>query len=402
MQNNRIRVIHTNDTIYTFAGNGNGGSSGNNGPATAAAMHQPVGVATDTAGNVYITDQVNNLIRKVNTGGIIITIAGTGFAGYSGDNLQATAAEINKPCQITADRHGNIFFADNNNFCIRKINTNGIITTVAGNGTTGYSGDYGQATAAKLGGPVGIAVDTFGNMYISDPVNYDIRFVNTSGIITTLAGTQTYGYTGDGGPAASAELGYIGQIMVDYSLNIYLTDPSFNRVREISGGIINTIAGSGGSGFSGDGGQATLAGMDAPYGLAMNPMGLMFISDQLDHHVRELIGLMGVNEVRANSEELIVYPNPSNGVFAISINNYQLAISNLVEVYTMLGQKVYSTNYQITTGEALMSSKGIIGNTNKSSNFQIDLSGQAPGVYLYHVISANGNLIYTGKLILEK
>jgi len=390
VNNNRVRIVNAFDTIYTFAGKGIGSYSGDNGPATAAELNMPIGVALDNAHNVYISDQKNNRIRKVNTNGIITTIAGNGIAGYQGDQQQGTAAEIDKPCQVATDKLGNVYFAEESSFCIRKVNTNGVISTVAGNGTSGYSGDGLQATAAQLGGPVGVAVDTFGNIYISDPANYHIRMVDTNGIISTIAGTGTYAYTGDNGPATAASLGFTCDLLADNNGNLFVTDPSFNRVREISNGIIYTVAGSGSAVFSGDGAQATQAGMDAPYGLAMNLLtGTLYISDQLDNHVRELLGLAGVNEVRTKSEELMVYPNPSNGNFTVSFSHpVPIAIGIvsgshlMVEIYNSLGEKIYSQTF----------------NT-QHSTFNIGI--QPAGIYLYRVINESGNLVGEGKLILQ-
>jgi hypothetical protein len=396
MQNNRVRVVNARDSIFTFAGNGTGNYSGDNGAATAAELNLPAGVALDNAHNVYISDQRNNRVRKVNTSGIITTIAGNGIAGYQGDNQQGTAAEIDKPCQVATDKLGNVYFAEENSFCIRKVNTNGVISTVAGNGTSGYSGDGLQATAAELGGPIGVAVDTFGNIYISDPGNFHIRKVNTNGIISTIAGTGSYGYTGDNGPATAAAVGFICEILADNNGNLFVADPSFNRVREISGGIITAIAGSGSATFSGDNGPAIQAGMDAPYGLAMDlTTGIPFISDQLDNHVRELYGgIAGVNEVKVESESVKVFPNPNNGVFTLQLSvPIAIGISgqSSVEVYNMLGERVYSAS--------LNPSQGATSSTTISLPFGESQSGA--GVYFYRVILENGDLVGEGKFVIQ-
>jgi sugar lactone lactonase YvrE len=185
----------------------------------------------------------------------ITTIAGTGTAGYSGDGGQATSTQLNFPLGVTVDAQGNVYVADTSNNRVRKI-SGGIITTVAGTGTPGFAGDGGQATSAQLNIPGGVAVDSQGNLYIADEGNQRVRKVS-GGIITTVAGIGTAGYSGDGGQATSAQLNFPHGVEVDAQGNVFITDTDNSRVREVTGGIITTIAGNGTAGFSGDGGQAT-------------------------------------------------------------------------------------------------------------------------------------------------
>ena len=217
------------------------------------------------------------------TTGIITTIAGNGIAGYSGDGGLATNAELNNPYGVAVDSNGNIYIADTNNNRIRKVNsTTGIITTIAGNGTAGYSGDGGLATNAELYYPYGVAVDSNGNIYIADTYNNRIRKVNsTTGIITTIAGNGTAGYSGDGGPATNAQLNYPYGVAVDSSGNIYIADTDNNRIRKVNSttGIITTIAGNGNPGYSGDGGPATNAELYDPSGVAVDSNGNIYIAD---------------------------------------------------------------------------------------------------------------------------
>jgi uncharacterized protein (TIGR03437 family) len=251
-------------TINTFAGNGTIGYSGDNGPATSAQLNQPWGVAVDAAGNVYIADTVNNRIRKV-ANGVISTVAGNGTLGYSGDDGPATSAQLSWPEGVAVDSAGNLYVADQNNNRIRKV-SNGVITTVAGNGMPGYSGDNGPATSAQLYGPVGVAVDSAGNLYIADQPNNRIRKVS-NGVITTVAGNgpDLYGnggYSGDNGPATSARLNWPGDVAVDFAGNLFIADYRNNRIRKVSNGVITTAI-----------------YWDYPQGVGVDAAGNLFIAD---------------------------------------------------------------------------------------------------------------------------
>jgi len=279
--------------IYTVAGIGptypnTGSYSGDGGQATAAGLNYPYCIALDTSGNLYIADGGNNRIRKVNAQGVISTIAGNGTAGYSGDGGPATAAEIGGPEELTIDVNGNIYFSDAGTR-IRKINTAGIISTIAGNGTQGYSGDGGPAIAAEFQYAYGVAVDASGNIYVADYDNNRIRMVNTSGIINTVAGNGTKGYSGDGKQATAAEIYEPVGICLDAAGNLFIADMSNNRVRKVNvSGVITTVAGSANSGYNGDGGPATKAGLNALTGVAVDAAGNIFIADRLNSVVREV------------------------------------------------------------------------------------------------------------------
>jgi sugar lactone lactonase YvrE len=220
-------------TITTIAGTGGYGGSGDGGPATSAQLWDPRGVAVDSDGNIYIADPGNYRIRKVDSSGNITTFAGNGTPGYSGDGESATSAQLNNPNGIAVDSLGNIYIADQYNYRIRKVDSDGKITTIAGNGTPGYSGDGGPATSAQLYNPSGVAVDSDGNIYIADNNNYRVRKVDSSGKITTFAGTGTAGYSGDGGPATLAQLNWPYGVAVDSVGNIYIADRSNNRIRKV-------------------------------------------------------------------------------------------------------------------------------------------------------------------------
>jgi sugar lactone lactonase YvrE len=264
--------------------------------ATDAELDKPHAVHIDGSGNIYIADTDNHRIRKVDAGtGIITTIAGTGERDYSGDGEAATGAELNKPRGIHIDGSGNIYIADTDNHCIRKVDTEtGIITTIAGTGgKRGYSGDDGPATEAKLRKPRGIYIDTSGNIYIADTDNHRIRKVDTEGTITTIAGTGRRGYSGDDGPATDAKLRKPRGLYVDTSGNIYIADTDNHRIRKIdTDGIITTIAGSwtwfNRGGYSGDGGPATDAKLRKPRGLYVDTSGNIYIADTDNHRIRKV------------------------------------------------------------------------------------------------------------------
>jgi sugar lactone lactonase YvrE len=280
--------------ITTVAGNGTPGFSGDGGPATSAQLNIPYGLAVDDSGNVFVADTFNNRVRKIDGSGTITTVAGTGTAGFSGDGGPATSAELGGPTAVAVDASGNLYIADNSNHRVRRVDGSGTITTVAGNGTQGFAGDGGPATSAQLSLPNAIAVDDSGNLYIASYDYHRVRKVDGSGTITTFAGTGTPGFSGDGGPAASAELYYPEGLAVDGSGNLHIADNSC-RVRKVSGsGTITTVAGNastpGSCGFSGDGGPATSAELNQPRGLAFDGSGTLYIADYSNHRVRMVNG----------------------------------------------------------------------------------------------------------------
>src|SRR6185437_13122519 len=281
--NNRIRKVQTIGIITTIAGTGVQGYSGDGGPATAAQIGlgggtvNIQGVAVDAIGNFYIADFYNSRVRKVDTSGIITTVAGNGISNFNGDGGQATAAEISEPSGVAFDAANNLYVAGGG--YVRKVNTLGIISTVAGNGTAPSSGDGGQATAAGLV-PWGVTIDAVGNMYIADRTNNRVRKVNTSGIISTVAGyTNTTGYNGDGGQATLAKLYNPKGVVVDAVGNLYIADSDNYRVRKVDlSGIITTLIGNGTAGYTGDDGLATAAEIDPPSGIAIDTKGNFYIS----------------------------------------------------------------------------------------------------------------------------
>ncbi len=293
-----VQIIDPGWIITTVAGQGGTHSyGGDGGPAASAFLNAPSGLSLDSnTGALYIADYSNNRIRKVDLSGTITTVAGTGTGGYSGDGGLATQAKINRPYDTVVDESGNLYIADYSNYRVRKVDPNGVITTVAGTGTSGYSGDGGPATSAKLYYPTGLALDEAGNLYITDSINARVRKVDPSGIITTVAGTGTSGYSGDGGPATQAQLGlFLYGIDVDQAGNLFIADFKNHRVRKVnlSTGKITTVAGNGTAATSGDGGPATQASLNNPADVAFDSYGNLFIAEASGNVVR-MINAAGV------------------------------------------------------------------------------------------------------------
>ncbi len=282
------RVFGQGGIITTIAGTGIWGFSGDGGPATAAYLHECRGVAFDHNGNIYICDESNYRVRKINSLGIISTFAGSGAIGglgsFSGDGAQASSACLNEPFDVATDKHGNVFISDQQNNRIRRVDTSGVISTFAGNGLNASSGDGGPATAASISLPMGICVDTFGNVYICEGAC--IRKINTLGVISTVAGNDTATFLGDGGQATNAQFAP-WDVKTDVFGNLFIRDDF--RIRKVNNlGIISTIAGNGVAGNSGDGGMATNAQIDYGNGLAIDDFGNIYFCDEESNRVRKI------------------------------------------------------------------------------------------------------------------
>ena len=333
--NERIRKVSTDGTISTIAGQ-HLGFSGDGGLAVAASLYNPYGVAADTSGNIFIADTENNRIRKITPDGLINTVAGTGSTVFAGDGGPSTSAEIYAPFGVALDSGGNLYIADTGNYRVRKVTSDGIVTTVAGNGTQGFSGDGGPATAAELEGPSGVALDKSGNLYISDAgavrkvtpggtiqtiigqgglvcstpstalcirshgvtvdtlgnlyvaADSQVLKMTPDGTVTRVAGTGTPGFCGEGGPcgdsgpATSAHLDIPWGVAVDAAGNLYISDWGSVRIHKVTpDGTISTIAGTGASGFSDDGGPAATAQLYRPAGIALDALGNLYVADYL-------------------------------------------------------------------------------------------------------------------------
>jgi len=280
--------------ITTVAGNGTFGFSGDGGPATSAQLNAPFGVALDSAGHLYIADTGNQRIRKVDAEtGIITTVAGNGSFGFSGDGGPATSAQLKNPFSVAPDSAGHLYIADLGNQRIRKVDTGtGIMTTVAGNRSFGFSGDGGPATSAQLHAPLDVALDSAGHLYIADLGNRRIRKVDTgTGIITTVAGNGSFGISGDGVPATSARLASPLGVALDSAGHLYIAENFTHRIRKVDAltGIITTVAGNGSFGFSGDGGPATSAQLNLPVGVALDSADHLYIADLQNRRIRKVV-----------------------------------------------------------------------------------------------------------------
>ncbi len=318
--------------INTVACGGGYGYTGDGGPATAATMGGALGVAVDLAGNIYFPDQDNGVIRKVNAAGIITTFAGGG--GSAADGIAATSAGLSLSATgaITIDRYGNVIFAET--YRVRKVTVaTGIISTIAGSTTAGYTGDGGPATAATFSAIFGVFMTHSGELYITDQGNSRIRKVNSSGIIRTVAGCGLLGFTGDGGPATAARLDHPAQVAVDTADNLYITDCSNNRIRKVNtSGIITTFAGNG-STSGGDGGPATAAGLSYPSGVCVDNMGNVYIADFHSSRVRVVNRLGTIVTMAGNGSGVVSMVNDIPATSAGLTNIWTIGIDNFSNIY---------------------------------------------------------------------
>jgi len=352
--NYRIRKINKAGIISTFAGTGVSGFSGDGGPAILAKIGNLVSVAVDDTGNVYVADGggLNNRIRKINKSGTITTIAGNGSSTFSGDGGPATAAGFSDLVALTIDHANNIYVSDigpGYNSRIRKITTTGNISTIAGGGT---GGDGGPAIAARLILPTGVAVDKSGNVFIADNQTSTIRKVSaTSGIITTVAG----GGTGaDGGPADSAQITvWYNSVTVDDTGNLYIADFGNHLIHKVNrADSISIIAGTGASGSGGNGGPAIAATLEDPMGIIIDHLGNIYFTDA--GSIRKISGDTAVSGGTGASvanimrkEDVSIYPNPAHDLIQInSLNNIQT-----ITITNAIGQIVYSNSCNTTKAQ---------------------------------------------------
>jgi sugar lactone lactonase YvrE len=383
--NNCIREVNSNGNIATVAGNDSpgylAGGTTTNGGLEELSLNKPSGVAVDGAGNLFIADTDNNCIREVYSNGIVATVAGNGSAGYSGDGTQATNASLNSPSGIAVDAAGHLFIADTENNCIREVYASGIVATVAGNGEAGYSGDGGPATNASFSYPIGVAVDGAGNLFVADLGNNRIRKVGFNGIVTTAAGNGSAGYSGDGGMATGASLSSPSGLVLDGSGNLFIADTYNNRIRKVNGsGIITTVAGDGSAGYSGDGGAATNARLSYPFGVTVDGGGNPFVADMGNNRIRRILS--------AAPPTLTLYNVTANnaGNYTLIITDAWGSVTSSVATLTVASLPVITSEPQsLTVTNGSRAGFGVLG------------SGTAPLRYQWQ---KNGAMLSDGGVLL--
>jgi len=368
INNHRIRrVDYFTGVITTYAGNGTAGNGGDGGLASSAQLNQPNAIIFDLSGNLYVADAGNNVIRKISTGGIITTIAGNGTPGYSGDGGNATTAQLKYPTGVCIDTEGNLIIGDNGNYTVRKVTKSGIITTIAGDGNYGSIGDGGAAISAEFKWISGVYVDKEDNIFVSDAIDNRIRKINKSSIISTVVGTGVGGYNGDGGLADTSKLNIPSNIFVDSSDNLYIPDYGNRRIRKVSKyGIITTIVGCGIGGFSGDGGTATSAKIGGVQGITIDSKGNLLIADANNNRIRKVTFNVGVNNIENPQNNISIYPNPATNQINITATT---KIESIIITNT-IGQVVFNRSYTHT------------------QKAQIDISHLEAGIYFIKIISS--------------
>ncbi len=350
--NNRIRKISASTGfINTIAGTGTAGYSGDSGQAVNAEINQPIGIALSRlTGDVYFAEYGNNTIRKVNQStGLISTVAGTGIAGYSGDNGPAINAKLYFPLGVCLDTLDNVYFSDAWYGRVRKVEVaTGIITTIVGNGISGYNGDGILATNAQLNYPTGVCLDDSSNLYITDCFNSRVRKVNAiTGLISTIAGNGTSGFSGDGGIATSATLTSPAGVFVDDTGHVYISVPNNRRIRKVnaSTGIITTIAGNGSGGFAGDGGLATDAKLNNPKSPFFDKQGNLYIADSQNNRIRKVVSNITAIKNSGGLSEISIYPNPANEL----VNITGITGATSIRMYDVIGNLVMQKETDVNT-----------------------------------------------------
>lgn len=417
-------VAGTAQVIVTVAGIGINGYSGDGGPATNAQMSAPSALVFDKNGNFYFTEGTNPTIRKVSPAGVISRVAGNGTSGYSGDEGLAVDAEIRGGGGLAVDKWNNIYLADGGNHRVRKITTDGVIRTIAGTGVAGYNGDGISALSAKLNQPQGVGVDDTGNIYICDRMNFRLRKVDTFGNISTIAGTGVMGYAADGARADTAAINESWYVVADKNGDIYFMDKS--RIRKIvaTDHKLSTIAGNGIDAYSGDGGPATAASIgtqyftfdsvgnmflaegaqrirridtdgiistiagigiggadpegvslpfarvNSPTGIAFSPAGELYFTEKTGAKVRKItLAWDGVNDVNEKSAGLEVFPNPTQGMVSVRINAIEREANLTIIDARGVAVRTMTVPCNVTK--------------------EIDLSGLAPGGYTVRTVVGN-------------
>jgi uncharacterized protein (TIGR03437 family) len=366
--NDRVRKVARDGTITTIAGNGKLDGGGDGGPGTSASLNHPYGIALDTAGNLFIADTHNNKIRELTADGVIRTVAGKGARGYTGDGGQALAATFANPRGVAVDGAGNIYVADSFNHVIREVTVNGAIKTIAGTGTAGFSGDGGTATSAQLNEPLGVAVDTAGNVYVLDSLNARVRKITPDGKINTIAGNGQTGFTGDGSSAANTAVFYPFALAVGSGGALYIADTYNCRIRRVTpDGAIATVAGTGPCGFSGDGSPAFFAVLNYPGGVAVDAGGNLFIADTGNSRVREVL---------ASGTAIPFQANPASLSFSAVAGGAAAAAQTL-----SLGSVVSGLAFSVTSSAQWLTVSDLTGSIPAAIDVNANPSGLAAGTY---------------------
>ncbi len=396
--NNVIRKIDTSGIIKTFAGTGTPGYGGDNGSALSAMFNGPNGLSTDKYGNLYVADQYNSAIRKIDTSGIITTVAGTGTAGYNGENIPATSAMLNNPTCVIVDDSGKLYIADIFNERLRVVKTLGMITSIAGTGAQGYSGDNGPATAATFDGLGHLDFDKAGNLYVIDQSNQLVRKIDMAGIVTTFAGNGVQGYSSDGIPATASELNNPSNTVFDYSGRLFICDSYNNRIRRVdSTGVIYTAVGNGVSGYMGDLGLATSAELNQPWGLTFDDCGNLYIGDAMNNVVRKVTYFTGMPAINgpmtigtgwsinlsialgggtwsSGSPSIATVGSSTGVVTGVSIGTAVITFTN------MCGSSTYTVTVHSSVGVQSVSNGNTISVIPNPSKGEITVRGNLPGV----------------------
>ena len=380
---NLIMTVY-HDTLTTIVGDTSGSSDAGDGHrADSAFLRNPDGLCLDTAGNLYIAEWYNDLIRKVNVHtGIITTICGISGGGYGGDGFPATLALLNHPHGICTDIPGNLYIADYDNQRIRKVDAaTGEISTIAGTGANGYAGDMGPATSASLSYPNNVCTDTPGNVYFTETGNNTVRKIDAAtGIISTIAGKGTPGYSVNGTLAQDAFLSAPNAVFADRYGYLYISDYGNDIIRTITPeGLIYTIAGSGSYGFSGDNGPPLGASFRGPTSVCTDDSGYIYVADGMNSVVWKVSPIIQLNVGVKNIDKpaFDIYPNPSTGKFTIVAG---LQGSGNITVFNTIGQSIQHTS--------------LVGRS-----VDIDLTGYPAGVYFIQYLTYSGET--TRKLIIR-
>lgn len=384
--------------ITTVAGNGTSGFSGDGGQATSAQLNGPIGIIADANGNFYIADG-SNRIRKVDVNGIITTIAGTGPATFGGDGGPATAAQLNVPAALAINSQGDLFIADYQNHRIRKITmSTGIITTVAGIGTLGFSGDGGSALLGQLSSPTGVCFDASDNMYIADQGNARVRRVDhLTGIISTVAGNGTGGHSGDGGQGTAAAIGNVYDVKCDLSGNVIWSEVFNQYIRKlnVSNGIISSICGSGTATFFGDGGPATAASISGPEGISIDGAGNIFIAELNNDRIRKIDAVTNIITTVAGNG---MYTSSGDGGPATSAGMWPDAVTT-----TGNDLLIVDLNHRIRRVTNVASPLGVEATTMNSVSISLfpnpvsesfSITGISAGTAV-QIFDMNGNLVFS-------